>query len=182
MAIARFYLTIPHDKLDYALRHGAQLEKKTNRYYVDGDIPEVLEAFTTERPEKIPLKQPGRVPICPTCRSRMVERQGKDSGQLFWGCSRYPKCRKTLPMSQVTWNSTSEFTPAYLDTTHPQLATMADYTRVATKALKILGPDKFEAWLFSPLELLGNIRPAELLKTKSGVELVEILLEHWNVR
>lgn len=33
---------------------------------------------------------------CPRCRSSMVERSNRKSGQKFFGCSQYPKCRGTL--------------------------------------------------------------------------------------
>lgn len=38
-------------------------------------------------------------PVCERCGSPMVERmakRGPNSGQTFWGCSAYPKCRHTL--------------------------------------------------------------------------------------
>lgn len=181
MAIRRFYLEIPWDQRGYAFRYGAQLEEETNRFFVDGDIPEALEAFTNERPERITLKQPGRPPVCPRCRSRMVQCENKKTGHFFWGCSRYPKCRTALSMRHPTWNSTSEFSPSYLDDTHPRRASVADYIRIANMALKKFGPEKFEEWLFSPQEQLGNVRPAEMLKTKTGVAVVETLLVRWKV-
>lgn len=39
---------------------------------------------------------------CPVCSSRMVlrtARQGRNAGNQFWGCSRYPACRATRPVS-----------------------------------------------------------------------------------
>ena len=36
--------------------------------------------------------------VCPMCGSKLVIRRayrGKHSGQVFWGCSAYPKCRYT---------------------------------------------------------------------------------------
>lgn len=39
------------------------------------------------------------VPSCPRCNqpmARRVARQGARSGQAFWGCSDYPRCRGTL--------------------------------------------------------------------------------------
>jgi restriction system protein len=35
-------------------------------------------------------------PACPKCASEMLERTNRSSGQLFWGCSQYPRCRQTL--------------------------------------------------------------------------------------
>lgn len=37
-------------------------------------------------------------PTCANCGVKMVERQPKNGGSLFWGCRNYPRCRSTLPM------------------------------------------------------------------------------------
>lgn len=37
-------------------------------------------------------------PICPTCQAPMVQRvakRGSNTGNTFWGCSQYPKCKTT---------------------------------------------------------------------------------------
>lgn len=42
------------------------------------------------------------LPDCPNCRAPMVKRvakQGPRTGQSFWGCSKYPTCKGTLPVS-----------------------------------------------------------------------------------
>jgi len=42
------------------------------------------------------------VPSCPKCgagTTRRVARQGANTGQAFYGCSSYPKCRGTLPIT-----------------------------------------------------------------------------------
>jgi restriction system protein len=41
-------------------------------------------------------------PSCPTCGSVMVKRaakQGANAGNMFWGCSTYPKCRGVVPIN-----------------------------------------------------------------------------------
>jgi restriction system protein len=35
-------------------------------------------------------------PSCPQCAAIMVERKNRASGQAFWGCSTYPRCRGTV--------------------------------------------------------------------------------------
>lgn len=35
---------------------------------------------------------------CPRCGSKMIERSNRTTGQTFFGCSRYPKCRGTRQM------------------------------------------------------------------------------------
>lgn len=42
-----------------------------------------------ERPEK----NIGDNAICPRCRSNLVERTNRKTGEKFWGCSKFPKCR-----------------------------------------------------------------------------------------
>lgn len=40
-------------------------------------------------------------PVCPQCKASMVRRvarQGRNAGQAFWGCSRFPECRATQPV------------------------------------------------------------------------------------
>lgn len=41
-------------------------------------------------------------PNCPLCSSEMVKREakrGRNAGQFFWGCSRYPHCKGTCSIS-----------------------------------------------------------------------------------
>lgn len=43
-----------------------------------------------------------KYPVCTKCGSPMVVRvakKGRRAGQEFWGCSAYPKCRSTLPIT-----------------------------------------------------------------------------------
>lgn len=43
----------------------------------------------------------GEQPICPNCRTPMVQRtasKGPQKGNTFWGCENYPNCRMTLPI------------------------------------------------------------------------------------
>ena len=44
-------------------------------------------------------REPNSVPYCPSCGNTMVKRQakkGKYSGEWFWACSAYPKCREII--------------------------------------------------------------------------------------
>ncbi len=56
--------------------------------------PEAEEAAIVVEPQ---------APSCPKCSAPMVRRQAKvgaNAGEGFWGCSRFPKCRSTIP-----WNA-----------------------------------------------------------------------------
>lgn len=50
-----------------------------------------------EPTEPLPLPSaPSSVPLCPQCGYKMIKRtakRGPYSGQIFWGCCRYPECR-----------------------------------------------------------------------------------------
>ncbi len=35
-------------------------------------------------------------PTCPSCGTKMVDRVAQKSGEHFWGCARFPTCRRTL--------------------------------------------------------------------------------------
>jgi restriction system protein len=48
-----------------------------------------------------PLASQPSCPICPICQSDLVKRiakRGRNAGQAFWGCSRYPDCKGTRPI------------------------------------------------------------------------------------
>lgn len=45
-------------------------------------------------PESSPATAP---PLCPRCDGPMVRRRNRQSGDPFWGCATYPKCRGTVP-------------------------------------------------------------------------------------
>ncbi len=53
-------------------------------------------------PEKAPVMPSRADPICPSCASAMVRRtakKGANAGSQFWGCTKYPVCRGTLPLA-----------------------------------------------------------------------------------
>ena len=37
-------------------------------------------------------------PTCARCGVKMAERTARSTGQRFWGCDNYPRCKATLPM------------------------------------------------------------------------------------
>lgn len=38
-------------------------------------------------------------PTCPSCNVKMVERAAHKTGNAFWGCPHYPRCKFTLPLA-----------------------------------------------------------------------------------
>lgn len=60
-----------------------------------------------QNPPPQPIRTPptstlvGRAPTCPRCGSNMhqrLARRGRNAGNYFWGCSRYPSCKGTRPI------------------------------------------------------------------------------------
>ena len=67
---------------------------------VDGD--KLLKLIATRTPEQqkelldIAYEGDYAVPTCVSCGIKMVERIAKADGKKFWGCSHYPKCKRTI--------------------------------------------------------------------------------------
>lgn len=59
---------------------------------------------TEPEPKQVSPVSPATAPstmMCPQCQAPMVRRvarQGRNAGQAFWGCSRFPECRATQPI------------------------------------------------------------------------------------
>lgn len=59
-------------------------------------------AATRPAPASPPSAAPMRAPSCPLCSSPMAQRtakRGANAGSEFWGCTAYPACRGTRPIS-----------------------------------------------------------------------------------
>jgi hypothetical protein len=58
---------------------------------------------------KEPLRKPS-TPACPLCGATMrvrLAKKGRHSGEEFWGCSDYPRCRGIRPYTQAVSGSNS---------------------------------------------------------------------------
>jgi len=53
----------------------------------------------------ITRKSDGSEPKCPKCGSSMRKLSNRENGNLFWGCTDFPNCRKTLPFSDKDWEN-----------------------------------------------------------------------------
>ncbi len=57
---------------------------------------------STQPPHKAGLQNSQTDPVCPKCGNPMVLRtakKGARAGQQFWGCSKFPACRSTMPLN-----------------------------------------------------------------------------------
>lgn len=62
-----------------------------------GVVPETPQSASAK--PSLATQESAAGPICPRCSSAMVRRTakgGENSGQEFWGCSNFPKCREIL--------------------------------------------------------------------------------------
>lgn len=64
------------------------------------------ESFKTDRAHVENLKERHNTPVfnaeiftCKRCGSAMILRQNKKNGEKFYGCSNYPKCKHTVPIT-----------------------------------------------------------------------------------
>ena len=56
-------------------------------------------------PKRVVVPAPHGETACPTCGARMIQRvakRGKNAGNRFWGCSRFPSCSGTRNISSTT--------------------------------------------------------------------------------
>lgn len=59
-------------------------------------------AFRREQPDRAEPSNRPQAPNCPLCRQPLVLRtakQGSKAGSQFWGCSAYPNCKGTRPLT-----------------------------------------------------------------------------------
>jgi len=64
--------------------------------------PETMPVNDAPNEIEVALSAANEIPMCPKCGVPMVRRKaakGKDIGKEFYGCSNYPKCRKTVGIS-----------------------------------------------------------------------------------
>ena len=43
-------------------------------------------------------------PTCPSCGVKMADRASRKTGERFWGCVNYPRCKTALPMTKAAAN------------------------------------------------------------------------------
>ena len=62
----------------------------------DSDESETGEMLTEETSGEPAQQMPELEPLCPICSEKMIKRiakKGKNAGNTFWGCSKFPNCR-----------------------------------------------------------------------------------------
>jgi len=83
-----------------ASKHGIKIVNES-------DLVKMLEMTDVGHdPELLAILQDTRK-FCPKCENQMLVRtagKGLNAGSQFWGCSKYPSCRFTMPLQSTTGN------------------------------------------------------------------------------
>ena len=74
------------DARQLAHKHGIQIFKET-------DVIEMLEESGLTYSKEISKLLSDKTKTCPKCEHEMVLRTARGTGNRFWGCSTYPRCR-----------------------------------------------------------------------------------------
>jgi len=81
-----------------------EFAKDKNIHLIDGD--EILAKLLDLPPEDqdairtLIVSGDFSTPTCPSCGIKMVERTPGNGGDSFWGCARFPSCRRTFPFAR----------------------------------------------------------------------------------
>jgi len=87
-----------------------QLERQGETFLESGGFTEKLYGARTQARKPEPADK-ANSPPCPLCGQPMVQRtarKGPKSGLAFWGCSSYPDCKGTLPVTSTKKSDKSD--------------------------------------------------------------------------
>lgn len=68
-------------------------------YVVDGNL---VFLFTQDFSRNLKRLE-GEEPKCQKCNSSMKIRSSSKTGDLFWGCTKFPECRSTQELTDLDW-------------------------------------------------------------------------------
>lgn len=80
---------------------GEELLRRVRAVQKGGGSPDAPTATPIKPTLALTPRASTSAPLCPQCQAPMVRRvarQGRNAGQAFWGCSRFPECRATQPI------------------------------------------------------------------------------------
>ncbi len=77
-------------------------QNSINLLDIDGLLKLIAQRTHEQQAELLAVALAGEYwrPTCVNCGDKMTERLPRSGGQPFWGCSNYPRCKKTMPMRQ----------------------------------------------------------------------------------
>lgn len=196
--MARTVLQVTADTKSYAKTHGAQYDRKTREWYVEGDVPPELENLVPKAPNPVFEEI---APSCPVCQASMVKRANKTNGNMFWGCSRFRAdgrgCKGKIDyqeyLDEQLGHNRSRVTeylqadaprvqpaPArvVIPDDDPRLARWKQITELAARECG--GVQQAGRWIQTPKIALGRRTPLEAMITEEGCQAVERLLRELN--
>jgi len=78
-----------------------QFAKGNDLHLIDGEdlLKKIAAASPEAKANLLQLATAGHftTPTCPSCGIKMVERVAQKTGDAFWGCLGFPRCRRTFP-------------------------------------------------------------------------------------
>lgn len=188
----RTYLDTSDGMVPYARDRGAKFDKELSQWFVEGEVPNDLIGLIPKKPNKTVHIV---APSCPVCGSHMVERRRQRDGNLFWGCSQFPRCKGIVAFedhleSVEPWKSksvidflkTNDIFANPLPPKDKKMSSMppalrAEVERVVAFAAKVRGgSSQAERWLSSPKVALKGKIPMHIMTSMDGCLLVEKLL------
>lgn len=169
------FLIITAATAEYAKRYGAKFNGE-NGWHIVGEVPLELEEFVIESPRKrnTPIKVK-----CPICGSQMQIKESR-TGNLFWGCMTFPRCRGTRRLDEVDEEGGAKrlVDIAKQNIEDKRKDNDVEKAKVFAMALKVLGGEKnAERWFSTPKVGLNGKRPVDLWGTPEGRKLLVTMLE-----
>lgn len=181
----RTRLDVPWAMHQMALDHGALFDPSTGGLYWPGtEVPAALSAFVTKQ---LRPRRHGPSPTCPICGCGMQRRHSRRSGDDFWSCSDFPKCKGTLepdleavnPFDAVVSQVESRTDPVAQNTSTIPSAHLENMQAVIESALRVLGSEsQAKRWLLLPKISLHGLTPLQWLREgRDSAEVLALLKE-----
>lgn len=88
------------DALDFSLGKSLMLINGIDLSQMIDALPSATDEKREEQSsESVQQKMPEIEPLCPICSQKMIKRtakKGRNAGNTFWGCSKFPDCRGVI--------------------------------------------------------------------------------------
>lgn len=191
--MVRVWLDVPPAMSDYCEQQGAQHDRNSRKWYVDGEVPPTLENFVVRAPRERKRDYSHK---CPLCGGHLMERHRIRDGELFLGCSSFPSCKFTtawpyeesgnvidaLPNSFIGTNRAPKDAATTTTCKDSSEALRPRWEALIKKAQDHMGEEEANRWLVRPLPYaLRGRRPVDLLlQGKDGFDRFNQLLDSFN--
>jgi hypothetical protein len=170
----------------FTTEYGAYFDKASGEWFVDGDVPVELEEFVECKVRSRDYTSE-YVPQCDECGNRMITRTNSATGEPFWGCCTFPRCRcmkrfdidaiKVAQTLSVAKSSTREQEDNQeLNKVPEEIKDRAG--AIIRRAIELFCANAMALkWLNSPKFALGNKTPFQAMIDSNGCAVVERILE-----